>query len=286
MPDKAVTSATRALVRRRRHAIFAERLNRAVGRPRSLAFAGTFAMTALALLALGQLGGAAIALLAGSVGYGSFVLLEMADESRGQPEPAPPRRALAAFDVAPEEIEVPELRQRYGDILRLYARIGIILQQAGPVADALKETFRSADHVVREAGRAAVSSGPVARYLRERSAVVTRAHAADLERRAASTRDQVACELYLQAAAAADEQARVIDQLEGLGDRIHADLEAIEAALAALEARVIQLLADVDEPESGDGRGEIDRLALELAIVRAALEPASWGDVLFEGDDE
>lgn len=236
-------------------------------------------MTAAALCLIGQLGGAAIALLAGLVGYSSFVLLELAEEPRQSPA-APPRRALATFDIAPEEIDVPELRERYRDILSRYARIGMVLHETGPIADALKETFRSAELVVREAGRAALRAGPVARYLSERSAAVARAHASDLERRAASTHDQVACELYLQAAAASDEQARVIDQLEGLTQRIHADLEAIEAALAAMEARVIQLLADGLEPESGDGREEIDRLALELAIVRQALEPVSWGHTL------
>ncbi len=78
----------------------------------------------------------------------------------------------------------------------------------------------------------------------------------------------------------------MIDQLEGVTQRIHADLEAIEAALAALEARVIQLLADGLEPESGDGREEIDRLALELAIVRSALEPDSWARALPDPEEE
>ena len=99
-----------------------------------------------------------------------------------------------------------------------------------------------------EAGRAAVKGNPLAAYLRMENPTGISGEIQQLERDAEAARDLKAKENYGKAAENKRQQLETYRQIEGLYDRIRAQLAVIETALDGVNAKLVKLGAtDIQE---------------------------------------
>lgn len=169
--------------------------------------------------------------------------------------------------VLPEDIDSDLLRARYLAIVRKRVRLERIVGDADSLPSGLRGVLDACDAQVAEAGRLAREANHLERYLADIHDIAGKERAVQLQRRAEQTADVNACETFAHAAAVAETNEQLIDQLRGSLDRVQARLEDIEAMMDAAAARVVRVrakLSETDEYETG-------RVEHELALVESAV---------------
>jgi|GEM_PF-5845061 len=169
--------------------------------------------------------------------------------------------------VLPEDIDSDLLRARYLAIVRKRVRLERIVGDTDSLPSGLRGVLDACDAHVAEAGRLARETNHLERYLEDVQDIAGRDRAAQLQRRAEQTADIDACATFAHAAAVAETNAQLIEQLRGSLDRVQARLEDIEAMMDAAAARVVRVRAKLSETEEF----ETGRVEHELALVESAV---------------
>jgi len=152
----------------------------------------------------------------------------------------------------PRTLADPEIRQAYASILAALESCRRKYESSGEgLRASLEDGLRRSEQLVKVAGRAAKRSDAIRQHLDGDSEASL---SAELERLRASSRrtaDEDARRGYLQAADAKSKELETYRQLQGLRDRIHAQLQLIETSLDGLAAKLVKLDAtDVAEAVS------------------------------------
>lgn len=142
----------------------------------------------------------------------------------------------------PKTLQDAEIREVYAHILaalencrRVYAASGQSLRQS------LEDGLRRSEQLVVVAGRAAKRSDAIRRHLDADSPTSLTAELKRLRSLAEQTGDETARQGFLQAADAKSKELETYRQLQGLRDRIHAQLKLIETSLDGLSAKLVKL---------------------------------------------
>ncbi|HWN70734.1 MAG TPA: hypothetical protein VNM90_24000 [Haliangium sp.] len=210
---------------------------------------GTLGTVALVLSGHPMLGIMVLAL--GVLAYGALVGLDMFNPKfiRQVYEQGDLDAALRAGDaftpeILPDEIEPDELRATYQAILGSYTQVHDAVGAGGGILQrSLIEANERCAFLVREAGQMARRGNALHRYLARERPRAIEADAERLEGQARSTRDQAAAQSFRQAAQAKRQQLETYLQIEGLYDRIKAQLSVIQTSLDGVHARVVKLNA-------------------------------------------
>ena len=142
----------------------------------------------------------------------------------------------------PKTLRDPEIREVYASILasmeecrKVYASTSASLRSS------LEDGLRRSEELVIVAGRAAKRSDAIRRHLDAQTADDISKEIARLSALAERTRDETARKSFLQAADAKTKELETYLQLQGLRDRIHAQLKLIETSLDGLSAKLVKL---------------------------------------------
>jgi hypothetical protein len=232
---------------------------------------GTLGTVALVLAGHPMLGIMVLAL--GVLAYGALVGLDMFNPKfiRQVYEQSDPSAALRAggaaamselsLEIGPDEIEPDELRATYQAILGSYAQVYDAVGAGGGILQrSLTEANERCAYLVREAGQMARRGNALHRYLARERLRSIEADAERLEGQARSTRDQAAAQSFRQAAQAKRQQLETYLQIEGLYDRIKAQLSVIQTSLDGMHARVVKLNATDPEKLATLGASLSDHL--------------------------
>jgi hypothetical protein len=211
-----------------------------------LAVAGTAIGTAL-LASLLDLGGRTLPSMTlglGLLAYAAMVALDVTN-------PDFIRRANSRLRVDDEDAEAwlnpkslrdAEIREVYAGILtsmeecrRVYGSTSAGLRSS------LEDGLRRSEELVLVAGRAAKRSDAIRRHLDSETEDDISKEIARLSALAQRTRDETARKGFLQAADAKTKELENYRQLQGLRDRIHAQLKLIETSLDGLSAKLVKL---------------------------------------------
>lgn len=209
-------------------------------------------------LALGasvaELGGQvlpAITLGLGLLAYGAMVALDVTNPAFIRQANSRVRvaeqKALQALD--PNTLRDPEMREAYKSILVAFTNCRHVYESAGEgLRSNLEDGLRRSEELVTVAGRAARRSDAIHRHLTADSPSGLSTELARLQILAEQTQDETARRGFLQAADAKAKELETYRQLQGLRDRIHAQLELIGTSLDGLSAKLVKLDAtDVSE---------------------------------------
>jgi hypothetical protein len=230
--------------------------------------AGTLGTVGLVLAGHPMLGIMVLAL--GVLAYGALVGLDMFNPKfiRRVYEHGDPDAALraglvegAAPEISPDEIDPDELRATYQAILASYVQVHDAVGAGGGILQrSLTEAHERCSYLVREAGQMARRGNALHRYLTRERPRSIEAEAARLEGQARATRDQAAAQGFHQAAQAKHQQLETYMQIEGLYDRIKAQLSVIQTSLDGVHARVVKLNATDPEKAATLGASLSDHL--------------------------
>ncbi|MFZ5891084.1 MAG: hypothetical protein ACOY0T_08535 [Myxococcota bacterium] len=136
----------------------------------------------------------------------------------------------------------PAIREQYQGILHAFQRCRSIFESSGEaLRKNLDEGLKRSQQLVLVAGRAARRAEAINRHLASATAGQLEAEVKRLQDCAERTRDVPARDGFLQAADAKSKELETYRQLEGLRDRIHAQLHLIEASLDGLSAKLVKL---------------------------------------------
>jgi hypothetical protein len=180
------------------------------------------------------------------IGLGVLAYLAMVGLDVTNPEFI--RRANVRVRVAedarlePSTLCDPEIRDVYAGVLKAMDQCRIVYGGSGQsLRQSLEDGLQRSEELVRVAGRAARRSDVIRRHL---DGDTPEGLARELERLrilSAQTPDESARQGFLQAADAKAKELETYRQLQGLRDRIHAQLKLIEASLDALSAKLVKL---------------------------------------------
>ncbi len=258
-------------------------------RGQNLSVLGIGVAASLGLVAAGVGGGVAVGLglLGLSVAaYGALVGMDVINPAFASKVLAlgpPPRESFEGRlgrpfepDVSPEQVEAPELREIYVAVIENHDRLRQTIGRGGSLwQDSLGEAYLTSCGLVRDAGRIACKGNNLRHYLQAERPEAIDADVRRLEQDARNARDEKAAQSYLQAAAAKREQLETLHELEGLFDRIRAQLTVIETSLDGLRARIVKLnAADLDEAALV-GRSfaeQIRELTSDINILESTVE--------------
>ncbi len=144
----------------------------------------------------------------------------------------------------PKSLRDAEIREVYSSILtalenchRVYASTGQSLRSS------LEDGLRRSEQLVVVAGRAAKRSDAIWRHLDADTPASLDTELKRLRSLAERTGDETARKGFLQAADAKAKELETYGQLQGLRDRIHAQLKLIETSLDGLAAKLVKLEA-------------------------------------------
>jgi hypothetical protein len=139
----------------------------------------------------------------------------------------------------------------------------------------LVESLERCGQLVNEAGRTAVKGNALRGYLEIQTAQAIEAEAEALEQSAAQAKDEKAAESYQKAAAASREQLATYRQIEGLYDRVKAQLAAIETSTDGVYAKIVKLQAtDLQEAilVNQSISAHLDALSSDMHILESVVE--------------
>lgn len=199
-------------------------------------------------------GGALVPTLTLSLGvltYGALVALDVTNPSfirRASSRVRVDDEDAAAW-LDPKTLRDAEIREVYAAILAgidkcrsLYAGVGQALQ------DSLADGLKRSQELVTVAARAAQRSNAIRRHLDGDSPASLEKELERLRALASRTKDEAARGSFLQAADSKARELETYHQLQGLRDRIHAQLKLIDSSLDTLAAKLVKLEAsDVAE---------------------------------------
>jgi hypothetical protein len=243
---------------------------------------GTLGTVVLVLAGHPMLGIMVLAL--GVLAYGALVGLDMFNpkfirQVYEQSDPEAARRAGGAAampEIAPGEIEPDELRATYQAILGSYVQVHEAVGAGGGIVQrSLTEAHERCVYLVREAGQMARRGNALHRYLTRERPRTIEADAERLEGQARSTRDQAAAQSFRQAAQAKRLQLETYFQIEGLYDRIKAQLSVIQTSLDGVHARVVKLNATDPEKAATVGASLSDHLGAlqtDMQVLETTVE--------------
>lgn len=242
--------------------------------------AGTLGAVGLVLTAHPMLGVLVLAL--GVLAYGALIGLDMFNpafirrvyEQGGAGSQADTAGLVA--EILPAEIEPEELRATYQAILASYGQVHDAVGAGGGILQRnLTEAQERCAYLVREAGQMARRGNALHRYLARDRPRSIEAEAARLEGQAQSTRDQAAAQSFRQAAQAKRLQVETYLQIEGLYDRIKAQLSVIQTALDGMHARVVKINATDPEKAATLGASLSDHLGAlqtDMQVLETAVD--------------
>jgi hypothetical protein len=228
---------------------------------------GTLGTVALVLAGHPMLGIMVLAL--GVLAYGALVGLDMFNpkfirQAYEQSDPDAALRAASAAvmpEIMPGDIEPDELRATYQAILSSHVQVHDAVGAGGGILQrSLTEAQERCVYLVREAGQMARRGNALHRYLTRERPRSIEAEAERLAAQARSTRDQAAAQSFHQAAQAKRQQLETYLQIEGLYDRIKAQLSVIQTSLDGVHARVVKLNATDPEKAATVGASLSDHL--------------------------
>ncbi len=254
-----------------------------VSRPGNLGVLGVGTLGSVGLIAAGlPIVGAAVLGL-GALAYGALVGYDLfnprfikkvygLEDAGDRPAlPAPGERT-----VEPKAIEAPDLRDVYEAILANAATIRTAIDGSPDMLVAsLQDTYRRCEVLVTEAGHIGVRGNRLYRYLTAIKPVAIEREAKELEDQADRARDAKAAATYRQAAESKRQQHATHQQMDGLYDRIRAQLSAIETVLDGIHAKVIKLNAtDIEETASVTASisDHIDALSTDIQVLEATVD--------------
>lgn len=215
--------------------------------------AGTLGTLGLVLAGHPILGVAVLGL--GALAYGALIGMDMFSDKfirkvYNLPDPgASELSGRIAIEVPPPDIEPLELRGLYVAVLTNYEEVRETVSNGGDMLqNSLSDTLERCAELVREAGRVAKRGNSLSRYKSRVRPGEIQGEIDRLEAQARSTTDEKAAETFLQAANAKRRQLDTYMQIEGLYDRIKAQLSVIETSLDGVQAKVVKLNAtDIEE---------------------------------------
>ncbi|HZO17264.1 MAG TPA: hypothetical protein VFB62_28500, partial [Polyangiaceae bacterium] len=151
--------------------------------------------------------------------------------------------------IPPERIGAQDLRGVYEMIVNKFERAKSAFEVGGnDLQLSLRESIERCLELVKEAGKTATKGDKLRIYLDSESAAQMEKDARRLESQAKNATDGAARDNYKQAAEAKRQQLATYRQIEGLYDRVNAQLSVIETSLETVNAKLVKLSAtDVQE---------------------------------------
>lgn len=152
----------------------------------------------------------------------------------------------------PKLLRDAEVREVYGAILAGMDKCRALYAATNPsLKDSLADGLKRSEDLVVVAGRAAKRSNAIARHLEADTPSSIERELERLRALADRTKDQTARGSFLQAAESKAKELETYHQLQGLRDRIHAQLKVIDTSLDTLAAKLVKLEAsDIAEAVS------------------------------------
>jgi hypothetical protein len=256
--------------------------------PVNLGVLGAAVVAAIALAAAGVGGGAGLGVAVLSLGvlaYSALIVLDLMNprfvaRAAAQIDPTRYRIEDSAAEVKPEvqldAIRPPELRSIYQMIIDNYRRTCEAFEASSDMLhSSLQDSVKRCGQLVQEAGRTAVKGNTLRAYLESQTANDIEAEARALEANAARSTDKKAAETYHKAAATAREQLSTYRQIEGLYDRVKAQLAAIETSTDGVYAKIVKLQAtDIEEAVMVNQSitAHLDALSGDMRALESAVE--------------
>jgi hypothetical protein len=250
--------------------------------PVNLGVLGAGILGTLGLVAAGHATLGVLVLGLGAAAYGALIGLDLfSDKFISKVYDLPDPDAEAGADsapvpqVSPNEIHPEEIRGLYKAVLDNHAEVRETVQVGGEMLrESLRETLDRCGELVREAGRVAQRGNALHAYLRREDPRTIAAEADRLERQARDTRDDKAALSFQKAAAAKRQQHATYEQIEGLYDRIKAQLAVIETSLDGVQAKVIKLNATDIEEAATVGASisqHLDALSTDMQVLESTV---------------
>ncbi len=240
---------------------------------------GVAAGSALGALTAGgaTLGAAVVSL--GVLAYGALIALDLQNpkfaarqvekwqQAGGPPEPDP---------VALNAIASLELRESYGRIRGGYDRVRRSFDASNPsLRGYLEPTMALARQLLIDAGRTAVKGNPLYTYLVSERSDQIDVEMKKLEASAARATDPQAAASYGKAVAAMRDKLSTHTQIEGLYDRVRAQLAAVDSTLVGMHAKMVKLQAtDLEEAAvvNNSISANLEALSVDLHGLDSAME--------------
>lgn len=220
-------------------------------RPTNLAVLGSGTVGTAALVAAGLpvVGLAVLAL--GGLAYGAMIAFDFKNERFVRKahgivdDPAAdvgPLDAPLVPTILPNSLEARDLRALYEQVLASHEQLrGQLVASPDFVKDGLGDAFQRASELVGEAGRVAMRGNVLVRYLAGENAKSIADEIAALDDKARRATDTQARAAWEQAAAGKRRHAALYSAIEGLYDRVRAQLVAIDGSFDEVRARVVKL---------------------------------------------
>ena len=138
----------------------------------------------------------------------------------------------------------PEIREVYAAILQAMEECRRVYNSTNEsLRSSLQDGLRRSEELVLVAGRAAKRSDAIRRHLDNDTPESLNNELSRLRSLSDRTGDETARKSFLQAADAKAKELETYKQLQGLRDRIHAQLKLIETSLDGLSAKLVKLEA-------------------------------------------
>ena len=220
----------------------------------------------------------------GMLAYGGLVAMDLTsqrfvDETlQGAKEARRMRIELSEEDgfVAPAKIKVADLRANYENVVRNFQEVKWAFEAGNASLQAnLRESVERCLDLCKEAGKTAERGVQLRDYLDSQSAIIIEQEAQKLEKQAAATGDATARGTFQQAAEAKRQQLGTYRQIEGLYDRVTAQLSVIETTLETVNAKLVKLRAtDVSEAMAVNQSisDHIESVRSEIHILESTVE--------------
>jgi hypothetical protein len=188
----------------------------------------------------------AITMGLGILAYAAMVALDVTN-----PEFIRRANSRVRVDDADAEAWLNPSTLRDSEIREVYQAIQQAMEQCRRVYAGTSQALRSSledglkrsEELVVVAGRAAKRSDAIRRHLDADTPATLSKELERLRALAERTKDETARKSFLQAADAKAKELETYQQLQGLRDRIHAQLKLIETSLDALSAKLVKLEA-------------------------------------------
>lgn len=237
----------------------------------------------------GALLGLALVTWLGLVAWDTFLNPTLRQEASFQAPSFNPR----APEVVPlplEEGPPPELRRSHEQVFQASLRIRQAMDESGDVLQSqLGETWSQCSHLVEDAGRMVERGYRLYAYLRSVNPTALRQEIRELHEKAHRTRDEGAARAWLQAAQARQQQVEAWQAIEGLYERVKAQLTALHTRLEEVHARVIRMNAldqDQARAESASLSVQLKSLDDEVTVLERAMADVLGGSPPHRGRGE
>ena len=188
----------------------------------------------------------------------------------------PDKKIEASTQIDPEQLKVQELKIIYESILNKHNQSQQAFKSTSELLkDNLVDSMSRCSELVMEAGRIAVKGDSLREYLNTQDPHSIEKQTKDLAAKARRTSDEKASEGFHQAVTVKRQQLETINQIEGLYDRINAQLNVIESSLDTIHAKIVKLKATDIEEAILVGQSimeRVDTLATDINLLESTVE--------------